>query len=250
MLLAVSFASVLLFCGIHLFVGRLEILDHEKHHRHWLSFAGGTAVSYSFVYLLPKLADKQPLLRASAEGGILGVLEHHIYLVAISGLVIYLGLGTLTRHLDAQVADDRRTRFPRKALAHLDVTGEAAYCILIGYLVSEYQTLTSLLLLTVAMALHFLGLDHGFRHRYPGAYDRRIRWIFCAATLLGWGIGALTVISGLGIAVFTAFLAGGIISNSLRDELPHTAELKFWSFFAGTTVMSVIAVVIRRLESG
>ena len=156
MLLAVSFVSVLLFCCIHLFVGRFRILDHESYHRRWLSFAGGTAVGYSFVYLLPKLASKQVLLQASLEGGLLGVLEHHVYLVAVAGLVIYLGLGILGRNLNAPVPGDTHPR----VLPRLDVSGEAAYCILIGYLVSEYLTLTSLLLLTAAMALHFLGLDH------------------------------------------------------------------------------------------
>ena len=56
------------------------------------------------------------------------------------------------------------------------------------------------------------------------------------------------MVTELNVAVLTAFLAGSIISNSLRDELPSRSHLRFRAFLAGTVIISTIAVVMRRLE--
>jgi hypothetical protein len=48
--------------------------------------------------------------------------------------------------------------------------------------------------------------------------------------VLGWTVGALTEIPEAAIAVFTAFLAGGVIMNVLKEELPEEHESRLWAF--------------------
>lgn len=250
MLLALSIFAVVLFITVHLLVGRLTILDREPHDANWHSFAGGVAIGYAFESLLPKLAKQQQYLEASTDGGLLGFLEHHVYLVAVAGLVLYFGLSRAAVYLDSLSIDRSRLVTLRRALAYTDVAGAAAYFMLVAYLVSELDLLIPLVLFALVMALHFLGLDHGFRRRYRKDYDPRIRWLFAATTLIGGCIGWFTEVSDLIIAVFTAFLAGGIISYSLRQELPHDSHLRFWPFFIGVTIFSIANLVIEILGKG
>ena len=44
---------------VHLLVGRLHFLHR---HKGWLSFSGGAAAAYVFVYILPKLGYQQLIL--------------------------------------------------------------------------------------------------------------------------------------------------------------------------------------------
>ncbi len=86
--------TVLLAAGVlsavHLLVGKLPFLDARS--SIWKSVAGGIGISYAFLVLLPKLASAQIVLRAAADGGVYGFLEHHAYLVALAGLSLYYGL--------------------------------------------------------------------------------------------------------------------------------------------------------------
>ena len=70
----------------HLFAEKLAFsyLPRSK----WLSFAGGISVSYVFVHIMPELAKGQELLQEKT----LEFLEHHSYLIALSGLLLFYGL--------------------------------------------------------------------------------------------------------------------------------------------------------------
>lgn len=51
--------------------------------------------------------------------------------------------------------------------------------------------------------------------------------------LLGLGVGYAAELSELAIAVLIAFLAGGVILNVLKEELPDERQSRFWSFALG-----------------
>lgn len=240
--------GVILFASIVTFVGRLRFLDREPWHSQWLSFAGGVAIAYCFDYLLPKLAKMQPLLAASTDGGILGFLEHHIYLVATAGLVVYMGLARASDYRATVPSEKRRIKVGGPVLKYADVLGATAYFLLLGYLLSELKFLSALLLYVIGMGLHVLGLAHVFRERYPDPYDPRIRWFFAGALFVGGAIGATTEIAPVQLALFTAFLAGGIIPTALRDELPERSRFRFWPFLAGVCLFLTLTLVVEFIE--
>jgi TRAP-type C4-dicarboxylate transport system permease large subunit len=118
----------------------------------------------------------------------------------------------------------------------------AIYNFLIGYLLVHREDLgtKNLLLFVVAMALHLVINDHGLRQHHRQIYDDISRWLLAIAIICGWLIGIVTKIEQAGIAVLFAFLAGGIVLNVLKEELPPERESCFWSFAVGTLSYTIL----------
>ena len=129
----------------------------------------------------------------------------------------------------------------------MELVGKAVYNALIGYLFFHRLAagLEDRLLFFVTMALHFVVVnDHGLREHHKDAYLRKGRWVLAAAVVLGWVVGLLTEIPEVAIAVLTAFLAGGVIMNVLKEELPEERESRFWAFALGAAFYTVILLAL------
>ena len=94
------------------------------------------------------------------------------------------------------------------------------------------------------MALHFGVDEHGLREHHKGMYTRIGRWVLAGAVLLRWVIGFLTEIPEVAIAVLVAFLAGGVVLNVLKKELPEERESRFWAFALGATLYAALLLVL------
>ena len=235
--------AVLLLCLVHLYIGRMHFLHRGKG---WLSFSGGTASAYVFVYILPKLGFQQLILVGAAPAtGWLGYLQHHAYLVAFAGFLAYFGASRAGERV--QVPPDQT---PGDALRHpleaLHILSVALYALLVGYLIADYQRpgWAPILLAIVVFTLHFIGSNHVVLGRYGTLYDRLIRWLLVAATLIGAGIGAVTTLRPTIVALWFAFLAGAIIVNVLEQELPEGEQSDFGWFFAGALFYSLLVLAL------
>jgi zinc transporter ZupT len=82
--------------------------------------------------------------------------------------------------------------------------------------------------------------DFGLREDHKGVYDRAGRWVLAAAIFAGWAVGILSEVSEAAIAVLFAFLAGGVVMNVLKEELPEERESRFWAFALGAALYAVI----------
>lgn len=118
----------------------------------------------------------------------------------------------------------------------------ALYNALIGYLMlhREEPGLGSLALFAFAMGVHFVVNDFGLREDHKGVYDRAGRWVLAAAIFAGWAVGILSEVSEAAIAVLFAFLAGGVVMNVLKEELPEERESRFWAFALGAALYAAI----------
>ncbi len=217
----------------HLFAGRLRFLQVVPRSR-WLSASSGVSVAYVFVHILPDLSEAQSTIRKSVDPA-LTFIEHHVYLLALLGLVIFYGLerlATVSRQRSQQAGGADMTS---PGVFWLHMVSFAFYNALIGYLLvhREVPGLTSLIFFAIAMGLHFLVNDYGLREHHKKMYDHRGRWILAAAVIAGWAIGTGTKLSEAAIAVLFAFLAGGIMLNVLKEELPDQRESRFWAFALG-----------------
>lgn len=229
----VPLLAVIALCLVHLFAGKLRFLEGTRRSI-WLSLAGGVSVAYIFVHVLPDLSQAQQVVRRAANGG-LGFVEHHVYLIALLGLVIFYGLERAARESRRHNQQENGEDVTTPGVFWLHIGSFAVYNALIGYLLlhREAPDLKSLLLFAFAMALHFVGSDFSLREHHKETYARTGRWILVAAILLGWGIGRVTRIHEAVIAVLFAFLAGGIVLNVLKEELPEERQSCFWAFAAG-----------------
>lgn len=234
----------LLLAVVHLMAGRLRFLEVLPRSR-WLSFGSGVSVAYVFVHILPELAANQRHFEAAAIAG-LGALEHHVYLIALIGLGVFYGLERLARrsrgHHRRVSGEDTTTA----DVFWIHIGSFAGYNTLIGYLLLHRESpgRSGLVLFTAAMAAHFVVNDYGLRNAHKRRYDAIGRWILSAAIIIGWLLGALTSIHRAAIAAFFGFLAGGVLLNVLKEELPEERESTFWAFALGAVVYAALLLLL------
>lgn len=236
--------SLLLALGlalVHLYSSRLRFLQIIPRSR-WLSAAGGVSVAYVFIHILPDLDQHQATIARMAG---LAFLEHHVYLLALLGVVIFYGLERLALISRQQNQKQGGGDVTDQRVFWLHIASFSLYNALIGYLLihREQPGLRSLIFFFVALALHFVVNDNGLREHHKQVYHRRGRWILAAAVILGWAIGQSIKIDEALVAVLFAFLAGGIILNVLKEELPEEQESRFWPFAAGAAAYSALLLV-------
>jgi zinc transporter ZupT len=228
------------FALIHLLIGRLTFL-HAIPRSRWLSAAGGVAVAYVFLHVLPELAASQRTVRAHLAGAD-ALSGRHVYLIALLGLAVFYGLERLIRR--ARRAGATEDALPR-GLFWLHLTSFAVYNVILSYLLlhREDATPAGLLLYFVAIALHLVTTDFGLREDAPAGYDRVARWVLSAAVLAGWGLGVAIAVAEPALAMLFAFLAGGVVLNVLKEELPEERESRFGAFALGAVGYALVLLV-------
>lgn len=229
---------------VHLFAGRLRHL-HSVPRSGWLSFAGGVSVAYVFIHIFPELEEAQQTLGAHDA---LAFIEHHAYLVALAGLASFYGLERLVkqnRRRQATLKQRAETQTsPSSGVFWLHVGSFALYNALIGYLmVYREDGLHGLLFFFLAMAFHFLINDHGLAEHHHDAYRHKGRWVLSSAVIVGWGIGQQVEVSELATSTLFALLAGGVVLNVLKEELPEERQSRFLPFALGAALYAALLLV-------
>ncbi|MFC4174970.1 hypothetical protein ACFOYU_23415 [Microvirga sp. GCM10011540] len=206
-------------------------------------------MAYVFVHLLPDLAEHQETFQRRAEEnpGLLSRFESHIYLIALIGLAVFYGLERLARGSARREMAAGRERRPSRGAFWIHLGSFAIYNVLIGYLLlhREDPTWQGLAIFGIALGLHFVVNDQGLRESHGAVYDRQGRWILAVAPLVGWLTGVTTTIPDLGIAALFAFLAGGIVLNVLKEELPEERESRFSAFALGAGAYTALLLAIQ-----
>ena len=228
---------------VHLFSGKLRFLDLSPRSR-WLSAAGGISVAYVFVHLLPDLAQEQEAIR-EAVGQTFNFLEYHVYLVALIGLAAFYGLERAAKSSRKRERSAGREDTTEAKVFWLHTASFALYNALIGYLIlhREEPGFQSLIFFTFAMGVHFVVNDFGLRKDHMDAYEGVGRWVLAVSILLGWAVGLIFEISEAAVGVLFGFLAGGVIMNVLKEELPEERESSFWAFTLGAAVYTVVLLI-------
>lgn len=228
-----SLIAVAVLAAVHLFASGLGGF-RDRPRSIWLSIAGGVSVAYVFLHVLPELQSGQRALE-EAIGETLGFLHDHIYALALSSLVLYYGLDKLALSSRRRQRSSGGADATSAGVFWLHIGSFTLYNALIGYLLvhREESDAAGLVLFVVAMALHFFVTDHALREHHKQAYLHRGRYIVTAAIVLGWIVGSTTEISEAAVSTLFAFLAGGVILNVLKEELPEERESRFWAFLLG-----------------
>jgi hypothetical protein len=226
-MLIVSIAAVGVLAAIHILVPRMRFL-HVVPRSRWLSAAGGAAVAYVFLHVLPELASHQRAV-AAALGEAVFRADQVVYAIALAGLVVFYGLERMIHS-----PDDRG----REQAYRVHLAAFALYNVLIGYMIfhREQPGLLSLVLFTTAMGLHFVTTDHGLWVDHKERYGRWGWPLLVAALAAGATLGALTTVPEWGVAFLFALLAGGVLLNVLKEELPAERQSRFGAFLAGAGV--------------
>jgi hypothetical protein len=229
---------------LHIYGGQLRWIERVPE-RQWLSFGAGVSIAYVFVDVLPILVAGQSTL-AESTGRILDKVKHHVYLIALIGLAAFYSLELLAK----------RSRAGNRVKAQEDCTSAgvfwvhtgsfALYNALLGYLLreAEHHGLLACALLFFALMLHFTVNSHALRSHHKALYDRFGRWLLALAVVGGYLIGAVYMLNEASIAILWAFVAGGLILNVIKDELPQHRETSLSAFLMGMSGYAILLVIV------
>lgn len=233
-MLLITFILAAGFVSIHLFSRYLPFLESVPRSR-LLSAAGGISVAYVFIHLLPELNKHNQVLDRSIESAALKFFENHTYIVAMIGLAVFYGLERIVKTSKKKQQKKNNLDRASKGVFWIHIVSFFLYNSLIGYLLlhGEQETISGLIFYFIALSVHFITSDHALREAHKEIYDRIGRWLLAAAILTGWVIGIAWKVNENIIAVLFALLAGGVILNVMKEELPEERESDFWAFSAG-----------------
>jgi hypothetical protein len=239
-------AASLLLAAVPAITGRFKFT--ERIGNPFLDLLAGIAVAYVFVDILPHLAAKQDRLELSAlEAFVPGGFV--IYLIALAGFCFYL-----TAEL---VLTELRTS---QRQVHLQVLGEPwpawilassiwIYSVFVGYMFTEQTDAgyESLLIIACAMAAHFIGLHHIFFSRNPTMYATKFRVLYCVGPLLGCALGFVSKPPYTVLACGFAWMAGGLVSSAMSQELPRVKNRRQLFFFClGAALFALMILLAER----
>ena len=214
-----------------------------KHRRRALSIAAGVAVAYVFIDILPELAMHR-LALVEALGHDILFAGQRIYIAALLGFILFYGLDYMVLHAGAGHHEEGGER-AMDYVFWLHVGGFCGYGWLIGYLLPERAGAGALplVLYTVAMAFHFVLIDHQLEHEHGRAYDRVGRWLLAGSILIGCVVGATLHISELAISRLFAVVAGGVVITSAQAELPRDKDGRFGWFVFGAAAYATLLLL-------
>lgn len=277
--LLAALASAAILAVLHLLAPRIRRLPFVPE-RATGSFAGGLAVAYVFLHLLPELSEGNRAVGEALQEvvTVTPLLDLGIFLVALAGFVLFYGLERLARRtvpgrrrpmLMAPSGSDGGAHRHGSATPVVPSGADAAgmagaeagpplafrlhlasffvYNFLITYTMPlRFRTgVLFAVLFTVAMGLHFLLTDRGLEEHYPARFGASARLLLAAALGAGWLVAALLApTNALVVSLLTAFLGGSILLNVFKEELPSNRQSSFGWFTVGLTGYAVLLAVV------
>lgn len=225
---------------IHLFAGKLQRLNALPRSA-WLSFAGGVSVGYVFIHLFPALSDAHQTIE---EHGQVVFLEHNAYIAALFGLGVFYGLEQVAKqHTRRDRQQKLATSQQLKSVFWVHIGSFSLYNALIGYLlVYRDNQLPEVAFFFLAMGFHFLVNDHGLVQHHRNSYLDKGRWVLAAAVVIGWLVGNAFEVTEAVVSLLYAFVAGGLVLNVLKEELPEDRHSQFLPFAGGAALCTALLV--------
>ncbi len=228
--------------AVHLFGGRLRFLRGLP--RHWLLSAfGGISVAYAVVHLLPEVAEAGEELSEAGER-VIPFRDRHAYLVLLAGLALFYALERLAIRSRGTQPGRSEDATPPGVFA-VSVGFFAVYNALIGYLLVRRAAVADaagLALFAAALAVHFVVNDFGLRDHHKHRYEHIGRWVLSTSIVFGSVVGAYIEVSAASVGLVLAFLAGGVLVNVLKEELPEERQGRLFPLLAGMVGYSALLV--------
>lgn len=210
--------------------------------RAFTSFTGGMAVSYVFLDMLPNLVEyNKPIGEyLIAHQALTPFTEVSIYIAALFGFVIYYGI-----EIHA-IKDQENGKGYNQIIYNLHLAMFCLYNFLITYTMGlrAQLSIAGTLLFTLAMAFHFIITDKKFSRLYPYKFTHTGRFILMLFLFIGWICTIIfDPVNVLFAAFMLAFLAGSILLNVFREELPDAKAVNFHAFTLGVLLISLLSLL-------
>jgi hypothetical protein len=229
---AIAFISILIFASVHLFAAKIRRLN-VKTQGIFLSAGGGIALAYVFVDLLPKLC-KSNLVVQKALSGFFPYFERHVYILALIGFLLFF------------IVDKTQLILPKKQAFWFPFIAYAIFNFFVGYAVVDKDDpdVQPLALFTFAITLHYFVNDYSLNRNHGQTYQQIGKWILILSLFLGWFTGISVTLLEPAIALIGAFIAGGVMMNVIRHELPKTNPNSLATFLVSAFIYTIILLAI------
>lgn len=219
---------------IHLTVGRVRVPVLPR--TYWQGGAGGIAVAYVFVYLLPELAERQAAIDDRAAFGT-GAVDGGLYPAALVGLLVFYGVERAAR-----TAGDSDGTGSHDRAFWLHVVAFGLYNGFIGFLLHDQLAagLSALAFFVAAIAPHLAVIEYDLQQHHEGRYVGLGQRLLAGAVVLGASVGYVVDIGDATTSLAFAFLAGGIVLNVFKEELPDEERSRFPPFAIAAVVFAAL----------
>ena len=232
-----AFLMGIAFILIHLLANKF-IPSNRIHRLKWFSFSGGLAVSYVFVYVLPTLHKEQILVKQYYNHL---TMPSELYFVGLVGVLMFYGVQKVVRK--AQL--DNKTEKAR-SLFWLQILFFGIYNMLVSYTVISHNVAgIQAIFYGLAVGMHFIAVAHDLWREYADIYNKVGRYVLAFGIVLGWGMGMLLNLSPVMESIIFAFIAGAMILNVLKYELPPDNEAHFTTFLIGVVSYTTITMSLK-----
>ncbi|HEV2150238.1 MAG TPA: hypothetical protein VGR37_22760 [Longimicrobiaceae bacterium] len=240
-----SLGAAILLAAVHVLSRLLRRLQELPRSR-FLSFAGGMSLSWAVLRTLPGLGIDQEVLERAAEAEGLSFLREHVYLAVLASVLLFYGMERLAKRSRQVGRDVHGVDRTSAAVFWVQTASFAFLNFLIGYaLVGRVERgVVPLALFSLAMVLKFLVNDHALFADHKELYDRVGRWVLVVAVAGGWVTGYLTTLPETGPALLRAFIAGSVLFNMLKEELPAERQSRAWAFIAGAVSYALLLLAV------
>jgi hypothetical protein len=100
------------------------------------------------------------------------------------------------------------------------------------------------------MGLHFILSDRGLEENYGALFDRwKPRLFLTGALLAGWVLSVLFAPTrSITVGVLTAFLAGSVMLNVFKEEIPSARRSSLPWFLTGLAAYAALLAGVTAIE--
>ena len=241
----------LVFVGVHL--SSHKIYGFSKHYKkRILSFSGGVASAYVFLDLLPLIERANPHIHVILGNSplITIFLEKAIFGVAFIGFLVFFVLEYLalkSRNYKAQQTTKslEKTNASRNVFfLHIGLTAVVSLIICYSLRFEILTTGLGVAIYTIALSLHFFISDRSMEEHYGSLYVKYGRYLLAVMPIIGWALSVLFPERESEAYVLLAFIAGAVLFNVIKDEVPSLGTGKPLSFFAGALLYSGLILML------
>ncbi|PYZ91690.1 hypothetical protein CR194_18870 [Salipaludibacillus keqinensis] len=204
----------------------------------WMSLAGGIAVSYIFVYILPSLHHEQDDFGDTA---LELAMESELYFFGLIGIVVFYTLSKLAeRHRYRSGATIEDSFF------FIQTSLFFIYNMLISYIMfAADQTTEQVIFYGVAVGLHFMAVAHDMYRENNKKYRKYGRFMLAGGILCGWLIAEFTPHSSIALSIVFAFISGAIMFNVIKHELPSEGSAHLPTFIISAFTYSTVTLLLK-----
>ncbi len=246
-----AFIIALIFSAVHLIAPRLYGFS-RRYRNAVVSFSGGVAIAYVFLELLPRVQRAGEHLNIILSGypGLTAFSDVAIFGVAFAGFLVFFISEHAAIHSHRKIS--ARTGQPMGSIPasrsvfaiHLSVL--ALLSLLIAYsLRFEVEIgLLEAVLFSIALILHFFVADRTMEIHYRIMFERYGRYILSAMPMIGWALSILFPERQSEAAILLAFVAGSVLFNIIKDEVPGAEKSEPKFFVSGALIYSGILLLL------